>query len=73
MNLLNILRTEIGIRSEYLNKETIQGFAASKTEEDVGLIRTVKYADDLVLLAKEETVLVGVIDRLIEFGRCYGM
>jgi hypothetical protein len=30
------------------------------------VIRSVKYADDLVLLAKEETVLQGVIDRLIE-------
>jgi hypothetical protein len=35
------------------------------------VIPTVKYADDLVLLAKEETVLQGMIDRLI--GRCYGM
>jgi hypothetical protein len=33
----------------------------------------VKYADDLVLLAKEETVLQEMIDRLIEVGKCYGM
>jgi hypothetical protein len=33
----------------------------------------VKYADYLVLLAKEETVLQGMIDRLIEIRRCYGM
>jgi hypothetical protein len=33
----------------------------------------VKYADYLVLMAKEETVLQGMIDRLIEIGRCYGM
>jgi hypothetical protein len=33
----------------------------------------VKYADDLALLAKEETVLQGMIDRLTEIGRCYGM
>jgi hypothetical protein len=33
----------------------------------------VKYADDLVLLTKEETVLQGMIDRLIEIGRHYGM
>ena len=33
----------------------------------------VKYADDLVLMAKEETVLQGVIDKIIETGRCYGM
>ena len=32
-----------------------------------------KYADDLVLLAKEETVLQGMIDKLIEIGRCSGM
>jgi hypothetical protein len=32
------------------------------------LIRTVKYTDELMLLAKEETVLQGMIDRLIEIG-----
>jgi len=33
----------------------------------------VKYADDLVLLSKEEAVLRGMIERLIEIGRCCGM
>jgi hypothetical protein len=33
----------------------------------------VKYADDDVLLAKVETVLQGMTDRLTEIGRCYGM
>jgi len=33
----------------------------------------VKYADDLVLMAKEETVLQDMTDKLIEIGRCYGM
>jgi Reverse transcriptase (RNA-dependent DNA polymerase). len=33
----------------------------------------VQYADDLVLLAKEETVLQGIIYRLIKTGRCYGL
>ena len=33
--------------------------------------RTVKYAGDLVLVAKEETVLQGMIVRLTEAGRCY--
>jgi hypothetical protein len=33
----------------------------------------VKYADDLVLLSKEEKVLQDMIDKLIEIGRCYGM
>ena len=39
----------------------------------IDLLQTVKYADDLVLIAKEETVLQGTIDKLIEIGRCYGM
>jgi hypothetical protein len=33
----------------------------------------VKYADDLVLLVKEEKVLQDMIDKLIEIGRRYGM
>jgi hypothetical protein len=33
----------------------------------------VKYADDIVLMAKEETVLQGMIDKFIETGRYYGM
>ena len=36
-------------------------------------IQTVKYADDFVLIAKEETVLQGMIDKLTEIGSCYGM
>ena len=37
------------------------------------VIRTVKYADDLVPLAKKEMVLQGGIGRLTEIGRCSGM
>jgi len=33
----------------------------------------VKYADDLVIIAKEETVLQGMIDKLIEIGSSYDM
>jgi hypothetical protein len=33
----------------------------------------VKYGDDLVLLAKEDTGLQGMIYRLTEIGRLYGM
>jgi hypothetical protein len=33
----------------------------------------VKYADDLVLRAKEGKVLQDMIHKLIEIGRCYGM
>jgi hypothetical protein len=35
------------------------------------IIRTVKYGDGLVLLAKRETVLQGMIVRLIKIGRHY--
>jgi hypothetical protein len=52
-------------------KEALEGFGDFKIGGQV--IRTVKYADDLVLLAKEETVLQSMIDRLIEIGRRYGM
>ena len=31
------------------------------------------YADDLVLMAKEETMLQSMIDKLTETGRYYGM
>jgi hypothetical protein len=56
--------------SEYLTKEALEGFGDFKIGQ---VIRNVKYADDLVLLAKEETVLQGMVDRLIEIGRRYGM
>ena len=36
------------------------------------VICTVKYADDLVLLAKEETMLQGMFGSLIEIGSFYG-
>ena len=41
---------------QYLTKESIKGFGDYKIEQ---VIRTVKYADDIVLLAKEETMLQG--------------
>jgi len=47
--------------SEYLTKETLEGYRYVKIGQ---VIRTVKYANDLVLLAKEETLLEGTIDRL---------
>jgi len=47
--------------SEYLTKETLEEYRDFKIGQ---LIRTVKYANELVLLAKEETVLDGTIDRL---------
>ena len=56
--------------SECLIKEALDGLG----DFNIGgqIIQTVKYADDL-LMAKEETVLQGMIDKLIEIGSCYGM
>ena len=57
--------------SEYLTKEALEGLRDLKIGGQI--IHTVKYADDLVLLAKEEKVLQDMINKLIEIGRCYGM
>jgi len=53
--------------SEYLTKEALEGFGDFKIGRQI--IHTVKYADDLVLLAKEEKVLEDMIDKLTEIGR----
>jgi hypothetical protein len=55
----------------HLTREALKCFGDFKIGRQV--IRTVKCVDDLVLLAKEEAVLLGVILRLIENGRYYGM
>jgi hypothetical protein len=47
----------------YHTKETLEGFGDFRIGEQV--IRTVKYADGLVLQVKEETVLQIMIARLI--------
>jgi hypothetical protein len=54
----------------YLTKEAVEGFGDFKIGGQV--ICTVKYIDDLVLRDKEEIVLQGVIERLIEIGRFCG-
>jgi predicted regulator of amino acid metabolism with ACT domain len=51
-------------------KAALEGFRDIKIGQ---VTRTVKYADDFVLLAEEEAVLQGLIDRLIEIGRYYGI
>ena len=47
--------------SECLTKEALDGLG----DFNIGgqIIQTVKYADDLVLMAKEETVLQDMIDK----------
>jgi ABC-type iron transport system FetAB ATPase subunit len=50
--------------SEYLIKEAVEGVGGFKISAQ--LIRTVKYAGDLVLLAEEETVLQRMRYKLFE-------
>jgi len=57
--------------SECLTKEALERFGDFKIRGQI--MHTVKYADELVLLAKEETVLQDMFYKLIEIGRCYGM
>jgi hypothetical protein len=57
--------------SEYLTKEALEGLGNFTIGGQI--IHTVKYADDFVLLAKDENVLQDIIDKLIEIGRCYEM
>ena len=57
--------------SECRTKEALDGLG----DFNIGgqIIQTVKYADDLVLMAKEEKVLQDMIDTLTEIERCCGM
>jgi len=61
----------LNLYSECLTKEALDGLGDFNIGEKI--IQTVKYADDLVRMAKEETVLQGMIDKLIVIGRCYGI
>jgi len=56
--------------SKYLTNEVLEGFRDLKIGRQV--ILTVKYANDIVLMAKEETVIVCMIDTMNEIGRCKG-
>jgi hypothetical protein len=61
----------IHLFQEYHTEKALEGFRDIKIEGQI--IRTAKYADDLVLLAKEEAVLHNMIERLTETGTCYRM
>ena len=54
--------------SECFTKGALEGFGEFKIGGQI--IHTVKYADKLVSLAKEEKVLQDIIDKLIEIGGC---
>ena len=57
--------------SKYLTNQALEVFGGFKIGGQV--ICTVKYADDLVLLAKKTMVLYDMFDIVTETGRCYGM
>ena len=59
------------LNSECLTKVTLEGFGDFKICGKI--IHTVKHADDLVLLTKEEKVLQDMTDKLTEIGRCHGI
>jgi hypothetical protein len=56
------------LHSQYLTKEGDEGFRDFRTGQ---VVCKVKHAEDVVLLAKEETVLQGTIHILTEIGGCY--
>ena len=56
--------------NEGLTKKALEGFGDFKIGH---VICTVKYADGLVLLGKEETILQGMTDGLSQDGRHYEM
>ena len=61
----------LNLYSECLTKGALEVFGDFKIGGQI--IHTVKYADDLLLLARKEKVLQDIINKVIETGRCYGM
>jgi len=61
----------VQLYNECLTKEFLDGLGVFNIGGQI--IQTAKCADDLVLIAKEESVLQDMIDKLIEIGSCYGM
>lgn len=54
-------------------RENCRSLKGLRLQNGGRVTRPVKYAAGLVLLAKEEMVLKGMIERLIEIRRCYEM
>jgi len=67
----NVSLILFNLYSEYLTKEALVGFGYFKIRGEA--IHNVKYTEDILLLAKKETVIWGVIDRLTEIRRRYGL
>jgi len=71
MLAVHITSCQMYLMSVHLTKKVLKGAGDCNLGRQV--IHNAKYAHDLVLLAKEKTVLEGIIDKLNETGRCYGM
>jgi hypothetical protein len=56
--------------SKYLTNKALEGFGDFRIGQ---VICTMKYTDNLTLLAKKEIMLQGTIGILTEIGRCNGM
>jgi hypothetical protein len=61
----------LNVYSEYVTQEALECLGDFKVGGQI--ISMMRYADDLVLLAKEETIRQSMIDKVIEIGRGYGM
>jgi hypothetical protein len=59
------------VYSKCLAKEALDGLGDFIIRGKI--IQIAKCVDDLVLMAREETVLQGMTDKLTDIGRCYGM
>jgi hypothetical protein len=62
--MMLLVTTLFNLHSEYVTQEALEGLGFFKVEGQI--ISTVRYADDLVLLAKKGTILQSMIDKLIK-------
>jgi hypothetical protein len=65
-----LLPLSFDLYSEYVIQEALEGLGDFKVGQIICMVR---YADDLVLMVKEETILQSMIDNLIEVGSGHGM
>ena len=63
--------TLFNIYGEWLMNEALEGMGDFKVGGRI--INNIKYADDVVLMAKDEKELQRMLDRLVETGNRYGM
>jgi hypothetical protein len=53
--------------------EALEGFGDFRIGGKVIRTEKYEYADDFVLLAKEEALIHGMVEKLTDIGRCYGL